>query len=240
MRNILKHIAQQFGYDILRVPTDPIARQQRDLFSKYGINLVFDIGANVGQYATRLRQSGYKGRIISFEPLPDEYDKIDRLSSADPKWIPVNTAIGNSIGRTSINVSQNSYSSSILDILPVHVESAPESTYTHRIEVPINTVDNVIDRYYFDGCGLYIKIDTQGFEMEVFKGCLKSLNRIRGFQMELSLVPLYSGEMLMHDMVSVLRDHGFKLVLMEAGHRNYTTGELLQVEGYFYRPDPIH
>ena len=76
---------------------------------------------------------------------------------------------------------------------------------------------------------------TQGFEKQVFQGCAESLDQIRGFQMELSLVPLYRGEALMQEMVDLLREKGFTLRILESGHSSYTTGEMLQVEGIFFR-----
>ncbi|GAB3993187.1 FkbM family methyltransferase [Spirosoma daeguense] len=239
MRKILKNIAQQFGYDILHLPTDPVLRQQIDLFQKYGVNLVFDVGANTGQYGKRLRKMGYTGRIVSFEPLPDAFQKIKKNAQQDGDWTVVHTAIGDVFGEIAINVAQNSYSSSILDVLPIHVASAPESISMYKINVPIQTVDSLIDHYYGENSRLYVKIDTQGYEKQVFDGCLQSLDKISGFQMELSLLPLYEGETLMFDMVNLLRDHGFKLMLLEGGHRNYDTGEILQAEGYFFR-DQFH
>jgi FkbM family methyltransferase len=235
MKKFVKQLLQRFGYDILRQPTDPVVRQQIDLLKKYNINLVFDIGANIGQFGQRLRKMGFEGHIISFEPLPDAFEQVKAIADADAAWTVLHTAMGNFIGETQINVSKNSFSSSILEVLPVHVESAPESVYTHQITVPLQTVDSLIDRYYNENSRLYIKIDTQGFEKEVFEGSLLSLDKITAFQMELSLVPLYKGEMLMYEMVDLLREHGFRLMLIEGGHRNYKTGELLQVEGYFYR-----
>lgn len=235
MKKILKRIAQRFGYDILHTPTDSIVRQQVDLFRKYNINLVFDIGANVGQYSQRLRKMGFDGQIVSFEPLPDAFNQLNAVAAKDPSWTVVHTAIGNFVGETPLNVSRNSYSSSILDVLPVHLESAPESIPSYKINVPIQTIDSLIDKYYTDNCHLYVKIDTQGYEKQVFEGSIQSIDKISGFQMELSLIPLYRGETLMYDMMNILRAYGFKLNIIEGGHRNYKTGEILQIEGYFYR-----
>lgn len=235
MKKLFKTVAQRFGYDILHLPTDPIVRQHIDLLNRYGINLIFDIGANMGQYGQRLRGQGFAGQIVSFEPLPDAFQRVETLAHQDAAWSVVNTAMGDFIGETTINVSRNSYSSSILDVLPIHLESAPESAYVDKISIPVQTVDALIDQYYRENSRLYIKIDTQGFERQVFNGSLRSLDKISGFQMELSLVPLYEGETLMYEMVDLLREHGFNLVLIEGGHRNYETGELLQVEGYFFR-----
>ena len=235
VKEFIKNIARRFGYDILHLPTDSIVRYQKDLLKKYGINLVFDIGANIGQYGLRLREMGYTGRIVSFEPQPDAFQLAKSKAELDHAWAVLPFAVGDFIGETQINVSQNSYSSSILEMLPIHLESAPESAFVHKIAVPIQTIDSFIDDHYAADSRLYVKIDTQGFERQVFEGSRHSLNKIDGFQMELSLVPLYEGETLMQEMIDVLRETGFKLMLLEAGHRNYETGELLQVEGYFYR-----
>ncbi|WP_026633036.1 FkbM family methyltransferase [Dyadobacter alkalitolerans] len=235
MRVFLRKMAQKLGYDIMRLPTDPVIRQQIDLLGKYRINVIFDIGANTGQYGQRLRAMGYKGKIISFEPLPEAYGQINEVSASDSAWTVVNCAMGRYVGETEINVSGNSYSSSILEVLPAHLESAPQSAFLYKITVPVQTIDSVIDQYYVENSRLFVKIDTQGFEKQVFAGGMQSLDKISGFQMELSLVPLYEGETLFYEMVDLLREYGFKLMLVEGGHRNYDTGEILQVEGYFYR-----
>ena len=235
MKAFLKNIARKFGYDILHLPTDPHVRQQLWLLEKNHIDLIFDIGANQGQFANKIRGWGYKGRIVSFEPLPQAFHKLKEISLNDNNWEAVNTAIGNFDGYVDINISQNSYSSSILGILPLHVESAPDSIYVGKSEVPITKLDTIINKYYNNGQNLFVKVDTQGYEKSVIDGCENSLYRIKGFQMELSIIPLYKGEILMQDMVDILRAKGFKLMLIEGGHCNYITDELLQVECIFYR-----
>jgi len=235
MKAFLKKIAQKYGYDILHLPTDPLVRLRLDLLKQYDINLIFDIGANVGQYAQKMREIGYQGEIVSFEPLPREFEQLKKKAEGDFRWKVAEFALGNFNGTAEINLAQNSYSSSILDILPVHVESAPDSIYVGTQTVKVRRLDDVLEQYYLPGQNILVKIDTQGFERQVFEGCIASLSKIKGFQMELSIVPLYEGETLMQEMVDLLRSHGFKLKLIEGGHRNYETGELLQVEGYFYR-----
>jgi FkbM family methyltransferase len=235
VRKLLKKIARRFGYDILHLPTDPIARQWLDLINAYQINLIFDVGANAGQFGQRVRALGYKGKLVSFEPMADVYRQLQATSANDSDWDVVHSGIGDYNGTATINVSANSYSSSVLNILPLHVESAPDSIYTRQEPIQVQTIDTFVGQYYVPGKNLYIKIDTQGFERQVFEGCLKSLDKISGFQMELSLRPLYEGETLLDDMLNLLRENGYKLKLIDGGHRNYETGELLQVEGYFFK-----
>lgn len=223
------------GYDILHLPVDPFTRQQFHFLKKHNIDLIFDIGANTGQYAFELRKWGYSGRIVSFEPLSDAYEKLHRNSAGDSLWDTVNTAIGDEDGEKFIHVSENSYSSSILDILPRHTGSAPDSVYSGMENVSIKKIDTIIDQYFDEGRNLFIKVDTQGYEKKVYNGCKKSLDKIKGLQMELSLLPLYQGETLMQDMISLLRQDGYRLMLLGSGHQDYFTGELLQVEAIFFK-----
>lgn len=235
MKKLLKTVAQRFGYDILHLPTDPTVRQWLDLLNVYQIDLIFDIGANVGQFGQRVRSLGYTGKLVSFEPMSKAYQELQTLATIDPNWETVQSGIGNYNGETMINISANSYSSSVLNMLPLHLESAPDAVYTKQERIKIQTIDALIDQFYSPGMNLYVKIDTQGFERQVFEGCLGSLSKISGFQMELSLQPLYEGESLMEEMLNLLRAYGYKLKLIHSGHQNYETGELLQVEGYFFR-----
>ncbi|WP_169921742.1 FkbM family methyltransferase [Spirosoma rigui] len=235
MKGFLKRIARRFGYDILHLPTDPITRQWLDLMHDNQIDLVFDVGANVGQYGGRIRSLGYRGDIVSFEPMAEAYQQLHQQAVADPHWQTVHTGMGDYDGNAVINVSTNSYSSSILEMLPLHLDSAPEAAHVRKESIRIQRLDSLVDQFYKPGRNLYVKIDTQGFERQVFEGSRRALDKIRGIQMELSLQPLYRGETLMTDMVSLLRTEGYTLKLIEGGHRNYETGELLQVEGYFFR-----
>ncbi len=235
MRSTIKKLLNRVGYDIQHLPTESIVRKHLELLKNYEINLIFDIGANTGQFAKRVRKLGYKGRIVSYEPLPDAFAQLVKNASGDQLWETVNFAVGNENGDFPLHISRNSYSSSILDILPRHVESAPDSTFIDQVIVPVRRIDDIIDHYYHQGEKLLIKIDTQGFEHHVVEGCFHSLDKIKGFQMELSLLPLYQGETLMQEMIDIMRNYGYRLLLLEPGHQDYTTGEILQVEGVFYR-----
>jgi len=234
MKAFLKKIARKFGYDILHLPTDPRVRQQLWLLEKNHIDLIFDIGANQGQFANKIREWGYNGNIVSFEPLPEPFALLKKHAAKDPLWDVENFALGNFDGDIEINISQNSYSSSILQVLPSHKDSAPDSKCISKMKVPIKKVDSIIDHYYSSDQNLFIKIDTQGFERFVFEGCLESLEKIMGFQMELSFLPLYEGETLIQEMIGLLRQNRYYLMFIEPGYQNFQTGELVQMEGVFY------
>ena len=235
VKGLIKKLAHYFGHDIVHLPSDPVARQWLDLMQSNKIDVVFDVGANTGQFGKKIRKLGYAGPIVSFEPLPEAYPILQRTALDHQPWQTVRTGIGNNDGTAEINVSRNSYSSSLLPILPLHVESEASSVYIRQETIQVQKIDSILNQYCQPGQNVYLKIDTQGYEKQVFDGCHQSLDRIRGFQLELSLQPLYEEETLLQEMIIVLRQAGYKLKLIESGHRNYETGELLQIEGYFFK-----
>jgi len=214
--------------------THPVARRMH-LMKKFGIGLVIDIGANVGGFGLELRKLGYKGRIVSFEPLKAAYAELQQAADGDPAWTTFNCGIGSQDGVAEINVAANVQSSSLLAMLPRHLGSAPESAYQSRQETSIRTLDSMLPEIAADGEIIYLKSDTQGYEAEVLKGATQTLKRVAGVQMELSLLPLYEGETLLADMINEMREKGFQLMSIEEAFSDPATGQLLQVDGIFFR-----
>lgn len=234
----LRKLFWKAGYDVSRFSpgSHPVARRGA-LLRLYRIDTVLDVGANSGQYARQLRgELGYAGRILSFEPLSSAFELLEASARRDPKWEVFNLALDDTDQRQEINVAGNSYSSSLLDMLPAHLKSAPTSGYVGTEAVEVRRLDSC----FSDLCGssdrIYLKIDTQGFESRVLKGAEESLSRIDTVQMEMSLVPLYDGEILLPDMCLLMRERGYDLVALEPGFSDATHGQLLQADGVFHRP----
>ena len=134
--------------------------------------LLLGFGANTGQFSSGLRSKGYSGKIISFEPLTSAREVLIRNTSKDNNWIVHDkAAIGNYNGYTDINISKNSYSSSLLPILNSHLIAEPNSKYISSEKTKIITIDSVSESYLNKNSKLFIKIDTQGFEWQIFRWC---------------------------------------------------------------------
>ena len=140
-------------------------------------------------------------------------------------------ALKNTIG--IINVSEKSDCSSILNMLPSHIESASGLKYIAQQEITIKKLDSVFSSFASNSDKVMIKIDTQGFEKNVIDGALESLKRIMIIQIEMSIVPMYENEMLFIEMIQYLEKKNFQLYSLENGHFNRNTGQLLQVDGIF-------
>jgi FkbM family methyltransferase len=238
MKDLIKTILRKLGFQLRRYPEKDLVRRIK-LVKYFNIDTIFDIGANSGQYAVNMRQLGFKGKIISFEPMNEAFEVLKKRSRKDKNWIVNNYALGSIEGKTIINVAANSYSSSILKMLPTHINSAKESKYIKQEEIEIKKVDSVFNSFCTTGNSVMLKIDTQGYEKYVLEGASKSLEHILIIQLEMSIIPLYEDEMLYLDMISHLSDKGFQLFSLENGFSDQTTGELLQVDGLFVKKSAI-
>ena len=235
LKRRLKNFLKRSGIHVRLQDPDVDLKRRLKLLSHYSINKVFDIGANTGDYAINMRDAGYIGKVISFEPLSSAYSVLSKACSNDKNWESINMAIGSRDEETFINIAGNSQSSSLLDMLPEHVKSAPSSAYIGKEKITVRKMDTIFNQYYGEGDHILLKIDTQGFEKQVLDGAEQSLSKITGIQLEMSLIPLYANEMLYLEMIAFLKGKGFILMSIENGFANPTTGQLLQVDGLFFR-----
>ena len=173
MKHILRKAVNTIGYDIVRYQAEQsrFYRIQRLLIS-HEIDLVLDVGANVGQYARFIRQTGYSGRIVSFEPLSSAYRQLQKNKDSDSLWsIAPQAAIGDVEGKIKLNIAKNSFSSSVLDMLDAHIEAAPASSYIGSEIVSMNRLDSIAGPFITEGIrNVFLKIDAQGFEKQVLRG----------------------------------------------------------------------
>ncbi len=240
IKKTIKKLSRSLGIDLKRynIQTSEAAKMQR-LLAYHNIDLVFDVGANIGQYAKLLRELGYSGRIVSFEPLSSAYSQLKAVSEKDPLWeIAPQTAIGNQEGEIVINIAGNSYSSSALPMLDAHLESAPESAYSGSETVKLSRLDTLAKDYIkSETKSIFLKIDVQGLEKQVLEGATAILPLVKGIKLELSLVPLYEGQVLFKEMIDIVEKLGYELYGIEPGFTAEKTGRMLQMDGIFFKPD---
>lgn len=222
------------GLEILKYPTPELDRRIK-LLKNYNIDVIIDVGANIGQYGSELRNIGYQGKIISFEPTREAFEKLQKTAAKDSLWEVHNVSLGERDGESTINISKNSVSSSILNDLPQLTESAPEATFIKKETITIKKLDTLFESLQINNKNVYLKIDTQGYEKMVLDGAVASLENIIGIQIEMALIPSYEGSLTFDEMSANLKNLGFTLTTIESGHYNKKTGELLEVDGVFFK-----
>ena len=176
-------------------------------------NLVLDVGANVGQFARGLRQSGYRGRIASFEPVAEPFKRLRAVANGDVQWSVHNYALGDEDGRAEIHQVPGTMSS----MLPASEfgrqwsdrlrEQTPETIQVRRLESVLDEVSGSLDPVR-----AYLKMDTQGFDLRVFEGAGAALDRVVAMQSEVSCVPIYEGMPRLPEQWTVYENAGFEAV----------------------------
>src|SRR5664280_807202 len=144
LHDIRMFVRRRMHIDVTRFPGQHERRRAKMLCSNH-VDLVLDVGAAVGSYGESLRDCGYRGRIVSFEPLVLPYHALAKLSRRDDLWVAHNVAVGAKPGRIAVNVAGNSDSSSVFRMLDRHVEAAPYAAFTGETQVAnLVTIDEVL------------------------------------------------------------------------------------------------
>ncbi len=206
---------------------------------RLGISLVLDVGANSGQYASELRQDGYRGPIWSYEPLSAAFAELNKAAASDGSWKAINSGCGARAGTAEIHIAGNSASSSLLPMLESHVANAPGAAYVSSERISNCTLDDSVLPTLTLKDKVWLKIDTQGYEAEVIRGAGNLMRRVDGLECELSFVPLYGGQPLIDEMLGMIYQIGFQMVGVKPVFWAAGTEYMLQIGGTFLRAERL-
>ncbi|MFJ5995787.1 FkbM family methyltransferase [Streptomyces sp. NPDC092370] len=237
-------IAQHFGIDVSRFPACSPENRLVQLLSHFEVDVVIDVGANRGQYGAMLRRFGYRGRIVSFEPLNGPLEMLHRRAATDALWTVFPYALGDDDSTVIINVSGNgAASSSILPMLPRHLDACPESGYVDSQEITQRRLEAVWPEVTRPGDRVFLKLDVQGYEEAVLRGAGDHIHDCVGLQMEVSCVPLYEGGLQLAEALDLAqRRYGLTLMGVVPGFADQRTGQMLQCDVMLFRDgirDPL-
>lgn len=232
LRESTRLAVHRAGFDIVRAEFP--ARFVPTLQS-HGIRAVLDVGANTGQFGAELRAAGFRGDILSVEPLAAPFAALSARIADDERWTARRVAVSDTRGTVTLNVSENSVSSSVLAIRDEQLSVEPRARVVGVEEVTATTVDDIVADAGLDPRTLLVKLDVQGYEATALAGAAAVLPDVAGVRAELSLVPLYEHQSLFTDIVELLRGHGLHPWWFERGVVDPQTQRMLQLDGVFYR-----
>jgi FkbM family methyltransferase len=237
-RRSIKTILRRFGYDIVKYsPANSPRVRRRSLLDSLRVTVVLDVGANVGQFGSELREDGYRGRIASFEPLHAAFRTL--AARADEQWECFEIAIGANDGEATLNVAEDTWSSSLRHPNPRLVAAAPAAATVRTETVAVRTLDTLSDELLTPEDRAFLKVDAQGYEQEVLAGAGAVLDRIVGLELELSLVPLYEGQSRLPQLLETVDELGYRLVGLGSGFTDPVSHDLLQLDALFARRDTV-
>ena len=208
-RRVRSLIRDVIGYDVQKSGPgqDAYADIQRLIGSSTRSPNIFDIGANVGQTVDVLLGLFPLANIHAFEPGRAAFNSLTATHSQLRNVTFNNFALGSDPGKQPFFANSASVLSSFLPLGP-----DGWGEITERPEVSISTVDTYCSEHGIQLLDL-LKVDTQGFELEILKGSKRMLNerRIRLIYLEIMFSKAYENLPRMDKIYGFLADHGFDL-----------------------------
>ena len=204
------------------------------VLDQFAVNLVLDVGANDGGFAGMLRAIGYRGNIVSFEPDQRVFATLCDRFRNDAHWKGMNVALGSKNAVQSFNVAKGSHLSSFLT--PV----GPIVVSTDQVEV--KRLDSIFDDLVssVQKPRTLLKIDTQGYDLEVLEGAAGCIEEILILQSEISVKPIYYNMPHYTKALEVYESLGFQLMdLFAACHRNQAHGNIVEYDCLMARLDRV-
>jgi FkbM family methyltransferase len=199
----MRRTLRRFGLDIVRIHGRPdLASFVKDR----SIDVVIDVGANVGQFGERLRAQGYRNKLISFEPLSSAFRTLAEKAQTDGNWEVNNCGLGTEPATAKINVSDSSTYSSLLPMKDIATKHDAAAVSTRQETIQVRTLDEYFSK--FSG-NVLLKIDTQGYEKQVLEGGRRVLSMVKGVLMELPIIHLYQGTWYFHEAIDFMKHSGF-------------------------------
>lgn len=239
LKRLVRQQLSRMGYTVFLTGTVPnhLETSLAAIFKQYEVDCVLDVGANVGQYAQSLRRMGFNGHIVSFEPMARAFTALAKAAEDDPKWHCLNIALG--------DVSEDKTIKTIPDF-DVFSSFRPLNDYAHtRWKDTRRSQDETVRVERLDGqietirrltacSSVHLKLDTQGYDLQVFRGASGALEPINSMQSELAYIHLYEE---LPDVSLVMKEYesqGFRLCSLHPVSRDESYA-LIEADGIFVK-----
>jgi FkbM family methyltransferase len=198
-----------------------------------GVTTVLDVGANDGGFASHLRDLGYTGRIVSFEPIKAVFDRLEARAAKDPNWIVINAGLGEEEGEATISVAAADVFSSLLKPTNYSADLWQGIHEARRETVTIRRLDRFLSEHpeYLNAC--FLKLDVQGLELPVLRGAGDLIGRFSLVQAELALKQLYLGQESWLQVVEWMAERGFEIVMAEGNGVDWRRIQLVEMDIIF-------
>lgn len=237
MKRTLAALARSRGYVIVHqgdIDSFVLTEHLRDQFGHLEVDCVLDVGANRGQYRDLLRNKVcYAGRIVSFEPIAGLAALLrERAAAEDPEWEVHGFALGAADEERQLNVMRaNDFSSFLSPTDDAVKDRFAMSNVVERVEaVAVRRLDDIVaDGLHLSPGGVWLKLDTQGWDLEVLRGAARTLASISCLQIEVSVLPIYKSMPDYLTVLAELRRLGFGIVALVPVTRD-TLGHVIEFD----------
>jgi FkbM family methyltransferase len=200
--------ASLFGWDLQKVKraASPLANLRR-LLRCHTPQLIIDCGAHEGGFGRHCRRAGYRGPILSFEPVSDIYAGLAKTAERDGGWKAIQCAIGKEEREQMMNVGGRTLSS-------LFAPSGKTDFKFHldRSErVKVRRLDSIMaEMNVASDIPLLLKTDTQGSDLDVLLGAGERIAQVQSLMIEMSVQSIYDGTPSHWQILDFARENGFE------------------------------
>jgi FkbM family methyltransferase len=237
-KRVIDKILREKGYEINRIQTIDVKIESGEFkwLQEFGIKTVLDVGANVGLFTEMVSKILPQASIYAFEPLTECYEKLNKLTDQIKKLKCFNVALGSENMEAVINKNMFTASSSLLKMRSLHKETFPYTAIESEEKIQVVTFESLINEIQLEEKVL-LKLDVQGYEIEVLRGMKSVLNNIDLIIAETSFVELYQGQPLFNEVYDFLRNKGFEYYGNFDQMTDPKAGSVLQADAIFAKKD---
>ncbi len=176
---------------------------------KTGFNLILDVGCHQEGFISDFLVKFPTEKIIGFEPNIIKYESARNKFIHNNRVEIINLALGKEAGKATLNITNHDYSSSLMNIEIQSSENSATFQIVNKQECSVMPLDSEIPE---NESVLFMKIDTQGYELEVLKGASSVLRRTQFVLLELANHSIYLDAPKYHEIDEYLRQQNFRLV----------------------------
>ena len=157
--------------------------------------IILDIGANLGQTIIKYLKLFPKAKIHSFEPSPEIFENLSKKFKNVENLYLYNFAFGSEETNRIFYINERSHNSGFYKLKEdFKIKNFPDEkmSYKNSLNVKLNTIDDFVKKQKLAQIDI-LKIDTEGFEEEILKGSLETLqsNKIKYIELEIILGNVY-------------------------------------------------
>lgn len=231
------------GLTMSKLPErNTLERQLKTIFKNQKVDCVIDVGAHHGEFGQVLREIGYQGRVVSFEPSEVAFRRVSEISGRDSLWEVHRLCLGNGNGIAEIQ----KFRSTEFNSLHAPTAFAAASWYSGHMEpegvesVPMRRLDSLLPELQIDPrkMNIYLKIDTQGHDVQVIQGASGFLSEVNAIQTELSALRLYEEVPTIGEALLYFRELGFLPAGFFAVPSSKNPAPIIEWDCVFTRVDP--
>ena len=229
-KKYIQNLFNSFGYEIKKCQVRE--NNKYKWLQDYNINTIFDIGANTGGWAGYIYDFFPKACIYSYEPLNDCFSSVEKKARKISNIKAYNFALGEKTGKFTIFRSSQASSSSLLEMGELHKEAFPKTSEISQEEITVKRLDDVAKDLEIKE-NIFIKIDVQGYELNVIHGGKELIQKSAVLLVETSFQTLYEEQPLFNEVFMTLTKLGFKFMGDFESIKNPLDGSILQSNAIF-------